>query len=72
MARKSGVPTTVWRFEIYDNTYDQYVTSARYATEDVIAKIGGRRIEGTEITIGSSDLDGNGMTEKSFEPKQPA
>lgn len=69
MARKQGAPTKVWRFEIYDVTYDEYVTSSRYATEAAIAKVGGRRIEGTEITIGSNDLDANDMTTKKFEAK---
>ena len=66
MTRKIRLPTKVWRFEIFDITHDEYVTSSRYATEAVITQIGGRRIEGTETTIDSDELDGNGMTPKNF------
>lgn len=66
MAGKARIPTKVWRFEMFDITHDEYVTSSRYATDKVIAEIGGRRIEGTETEIDGNLLDANGMTSKNF------
>jgi phosphopantetheinyl transferase (holo-ACP synthase) len=58
----------VYRFTIYDIKNDESVLSRRWATREAIAWAHGHAIEKTEIEVDASVLDGNGMTERDFDP----
>jgi hypothetical protein len=70
MVRKLDLsgPVKVWKFRKYDMTTDEYVESARYGTQEAIARIGAELIEETVVTVNSSLLDSDGLTAKSFSP----
>jgi hypothetical protein len=63
-----STPVKVWKFRKYDMTTDEYVESARYGTQEAIARIGAERIEETEVTVESGLVDDDGLTEKRFSP----
>ena len=66
--RDPGGPVKVWKFRKYDMTTDEYVESTRYGTNEAIARIGAERIEETEVTVNSGQIDGDGLTAKRFTP----
>ena len=59
----------VYRFQIYDGESDEKRTSRRWATREAIEGIRvGLILEETEVEIDEAHLDGNGMTERDFDP----
>jgi hypothetical protein len=59
----------VYRFEKYDVNCDEWQTSRRWATEEAINAVGGRR-KGDPVEVDSTMLgqEIDGMTDRSFNP----
>ena len=62
--------TVVYRFAIYDIARDDMVVSARMATREAIAMVGGIILEDTGCLVAPGDLDRDipGMTDRGFTP----
>ncbi len=62
---------TVYSFQVYDITSDQYRTSLRMATEDAISRARGIALDGSARKINVVDLDPAqpGMTPRNFQLK---
>lgn len=62
---------TVFPFELYDITIDDYRRSTRFGTPDAIKGLGGRRVEGfVPQTVPASTIH-DGLTEKGAVPFIP-
>jgi len=59
---------TVYRFSLYDIDNDQMRQSLRWATREAIERINAHIHEETAVEIPSSDLDGDQMTARSYNP----
>ena len=65
-----GMPllVTVYRFQRYDIVSDEVVQSRRWATREAIKSVCAEVIEDTRVQVDAGILDGNGMTERNFNP----
>jgi hypothetical protein len=57
----------VYRFQLYDVSKDELITSTRYATKDTIDRIGGIHL-GAPVEVPASDVDQDGFTQKHYVP----
>jgi len=51
----------IYRFEYFDEQRDAWVVHPHYATDEVIAHLGGRRLPQSEALVNPSRLDRNGF-----------
>lgn len=60
---------TVYRFEKYDIKTDDWQRSVRWATEDMIRKIGARTVgDPIDVDPGTLGNEVEGMTDRNFNP----
>lgn len=59
---------TVYRFRVYDIRDDDFKLSARYATREIIAKIGGEPVGGG-YEIPEADAP-SGFTDRGYDPER--
>jgi hypothetical protein len=59
----------VFRYQVYDASRDDFVTSTRMATRNKVERIGGEIIPGSDAHIDANLLKDE-WTEKNFDPKK--
>ncbi len=59
----------VFKFRMYAQTQDDYVTSSRMATKKKIKELGAEIVPGTEVKIDGQLLK-HGWTDKNFRPSE--
>ena len=58
----------VHRWRMYDARNDEWIISRRWATIDAITRVNGELLPGQERTIEMKHLNGDGMTDRDFNP----